>query len=741
MDILPDVVNEINKRKKTIKITTLDKAVAFKMKRFFSGSFAVDYMTGGGFVHRRIQLLFGGKSCIDGDSFLYYEVWTNNRRTNGKGGTIRRLYERFIGDTSEGSKCGRHLQNNDATFYVKSVDDTGRVIRNEILDVVKAGRKECFKVTVALGKELISTKEHKYLTPEGYKELGELKVGDILYVNTNNRVKGRIKTITRPAVCVKYHPYFPIKIVKEKYKGKEKDYIYYRGQTSRIVYEAFLNNMSYADYVNILNTKSKEEINALSFLPENIHVHHKDENFLNNDLDNLELIDPSEHGRLHMQDRLQNLQIIVEETHITSIEYVGERDTFDIQCAYPYNNYIANGIVVHNSGKNALLHQMTAYLQRQCRLCGAIHPQYILPGNKPADRWTAVLRDIMGYGVCKCEKPEPKRVYVLDYERVLGVEQPRTITIVHIVNKKTGEEIDELDYNDALAFLAEMKATEEKLTDEQKAKIKETETYLKNTQVKEQVIRQIAVPDYLKKCGVNANELLVSDPEDTEEGIELVSEVVRSKQADAIIWDSLQAAIPRWVKDRGADQATMGVEAKQNGLLMRQVCSAFAAKDLTDESEAYKPALFITSQVRASIGGFVASQPTYSGGFAVQHFNSFALELKKEKFLREDGTDAPFEENFYGQRVRLRADKNKISAPGDMFWFDYYFREGDKCSIGIDSISEIVELASDVGAIEKAGTWYKMGEQSIQGLAQLKALVKENPAVARELYMKVLGKI
>ena len=414
-------------------------------------------------------------------------------------------------------------------------------------------------------------------------------------------------------------------------------------------------------------------------------------------------------------------------------------------------DYMTGGGFVHrriqllfgskSSGKNALLHQMTAYLQRQCRLCGAIYPGYILPGNKPADRWTAVLRDLMGYGVCKCDNPTPKRVYVLDYERVLGIEQPRTIKVFHITDKKTGEEIDELDYNDSIAFIEEMRLVEGKLTDEQKAKIKETEAFLKTIQIKEQVVRQIAVPDYLKKCGVNVSELLVSDPEDTEEGIELVSEVVRSKQADAIIWDSLQAAIPRYVKDRGADQATMGVEAKQNGLLMRQVCSAFAAKDLTDEGEAYKPALFITSQVRASIGGFVASQPTYSGGFAVQHFNSFALELKKEKWLREDGTDAPFEENFYGQRVRLRADKNKISAPGDMFWFDYYFRESDKCAIGIDPISEIVELASNVGAIEKAGTWYKMGEQSIQGLSQLKALVRENPTIARELYMKILDKI
>jgi RecA/RadA recombinase len=738
---LPAVVEEINKKKKTTKITTLSRARAFTLKRFFSGSFGVDRVTGGGFAYRRIQLIFGAKSCIDGDSFLYYELWRDGKRMNSKGGSIRRLYERFSGDISEGSKYGRHFQQEADTFYVKSVDDTGRVIRNEILDVVKTGKKSCYNVKVAHGENLISTAEHKYLTPVGYKQLSELKVGDILYINTNNRIKGRKKSLNRPEIFVKYHPYLPTKIVKDNYKGKETDYLYYRGQKARMVYEAFLNGFSLDEYKEFLDTKTKNEINNLRFLPTTIHIHHKDEDFLNNDISNLELIDPSEHGKVHMQDRLSNLQIIVEETPIVSIEYAGERETFDIQCAYPYNNYIANSIVVHNSGKNALLNQTTAYLQRQCKLCHNIHPAY-MDGLRPKDNWAAVLSGILGYGTCKCDNPISKKVFVLDFERALAIEEPRVMKANFITDSKTGEEIDELDYNDTILALEELKNQTEKHTDEQKAKIKELEKFIKNVKIEEQVIHQLATLDYLKKCGVNSNELMVSDPEDTEEGIELVRDMIKSKAVDAIIWDSLQAAIPRYVKGREADQATMGVEAKQNGLLMRHVCSAFAAHDLTDESEAYKPALFITSQVRASLGGFVQTPDTYSGGNAIQHHISLALEIKKEKYLREDGSEAEFKEDFYGQITRIRADKNKLSAPGDMFQYDYYFREGSQFLIGIDIVGELANLGVKLGVIERAGAYYKLPgtDKGIQGMANLRNYFRENPGDVCKLYIDIANK-
>jgi len=567
-----------------------------------------------------------------------------------------------------------------------------------------------------------------------------LKIGDKVYVNTNDRVKGRKATISRPDVYVKYHPNLPTKIIKDKYKGKETDYLYYRGQQSRISYEAFLNNMTYEEYVSFLDTKSKKEIDGLRFLSTNIHVHHKDENFLNNDISNLELVDPSEHGRLHMSSRLNNLRILVRETTIINIEPVGMRETYDIQCAHPYNNYIANNIVVHNSGKNALVNQTTAYLQRMCRNCHGVLQNYV-EGYKAKDHWSFILLNILGVGICTCDKPEAKKVLFLDYERALAIEEPRDVKVHKMTNAKTGEIIDELDYNDAVSLLEQMSQTTEEITQEQKDKIKETEKFLKNIKIEEAVVRQIGTTAYLRKCGIQTNQLLVADPEDTEEGIEIVREMVSAREIDLIVWDSLQAAIPRYVRDRDADQATMGVEAKQNGLLMKHVCSAFAAGDVIDEMMAYKPALIITSQVRSTLGGFIAAPDTYSGGNAIQHHISIALEVKREKFLKEDGSDATFKDNFYGQKVRLRADKNKFSAPGDMFEYSYFFREGESYPVGIDSIEEIAELGVKTNVVGRAGTYYIIGEDKFQGRKQRDEYLRSNPQVVSELYSNIMSKL
>lgn len=392
-----------------------------------------------------------------------------------------------------------------------------------------------------------------------------------------------------------------------------------------------------------------------------------------------------------------------------------------------------------SSGKNALLNQTTAYLQRQCKQCHSILPEFF-DGMQAQDRWAFVLHNIMGMGICTCEKPQPKKVFILDFERALAIEESRSVKILHITNSKTGEDIDELDYNDALAQIDEIR-TAPTMTSEQKAEIKKHEEFLKLCVIKEQTIKQIAITDYLKKCGVNIDALLVSDPEDTEEGIELVRDMIRSKEVDAIIWDSLQAAIPRYVKGRDADQATMGVEAKQNGLLMRHVCSAFAAADLTDESEAYKPALFITSQVRANLSSISHLPDTYSGGNAIQHHISLALEVKREKFLQQDGSEAEFKDDFYGQRVRLRADKNKLSAPGDMYEYEYYFREGDTFPVGIDSVGEILSMGVKVGIIDRAGPYYKVGDQSFQGMKALKEAFRGDAKFAQNIYIQLMQKL
>lgn len=355
------VMNQINKPKKgeegTIKIGFLGQMRGKEMPIIPTGSLALDAALGiGGYPQGRIIEIYGPESCIDSESFLQFEIWSEDlkKRINHKGGTISRLYERFHGVTVEDTpNQGRHLQTKENTIcYIKSVDQDGSVVRNQVLDVLKTGKKLCYQLHTEYGQKLIATNDHKFLTPDGFKKLSDIKEGDIIFVHNNTRRIGRKDYTQRPEVFVKYHPNLPTKIVTDK--KTKKDYVYYRGQVSRLVYEAFLNNVSYEKYVEILNTVEKEEINKFNFLPHNIHVHHIDEDFTNNNLDNLCLLDPSEHGKLHAFDHKANLSFVAVPAVVVRKELIGERETYDLRCEFPYNNYIANGIVVHNSGKTTL---------------------------------------------------------------------------------------------------------------------------------------------------------------------------------------------------------------------------------------------------------------------------------------------------------------------------------------------------------------------------------------------------
>jgi len=398
-----------------------------------------------------------------------------------------------------------------------------------------------------------------------------------------------------------------------------------------------------------------------------------------------------------------------------------------------------------SSGKNAQLQQMIAYNQRLCRKClveshqNKIRPDYW----ESSDRWTTLLRDVMGYQRCTCEeKFEPKKYIIFDFERSLSIEAAKFNSIRNI--SYTGDSgvviVDELDYNDSVVR-QETLSLKEKITDKEKKELETLEAWLLTLKIETQIVEQAPVTDYLRDCGVIIPELLVTDPPDTEEGIAYCQELIKGNAVDAIIWDSLQAAVPKYITDRDADKATMGVEAKQNGLLMRLVSSAFSAEDITNELEAYKPALFITSQVRAKLGGFVSGPDTYSGGNAVQHHISLALEVKRQNFLDQYGKEASFGKDFYGQRVRVRPDKNKLSAMGASQEYDYYFRACDEHGVGeIDHIPEIIDLGVKYGVVTKNGSFYKFKGQNIQGIQNLSKELKNNPDAVKEIYRGIANK-
>jgi RecA/RadA recombinase len=389
-----------------------------------------------------------------------------------------------------------------------------------------------------------------------------------------------------------------------------------------------------------------------------------------------------------------------------------------------------------SSGKNSQLYQMLAYNQRLCRHCRGVLPEYF--EAKPLDRWANILINYLNTPVCTCGKSSGKIFLLLDYEKSLGIEESRPTIVRCITNKVTGKEINENDYNQKLDILKDLKV-KMKLNDTEQSLVKEIEVWLENLKIDEQEIIKIPETDYMTACGINIDRLLVAEPKFMDEGVDIVKKIVKSREVDGIIWDSIQAAIPMYVEKRDAEEATMGVEAKLTGLLMRQIGAAFAADDLLDPNEAYKPTVFITSQVRSELGTMYAKPDSYSGGNALAHHISLALEVKRDKFLDQNGREAAWGTVYYGQQTRVRAEKSKISSPGEMFGYDYYFKATPQFPVGtIDHIKEITDLAIGMNLIKQRGPYFDCNGKTFQGKASLKEALEMDPAFTAQLYNEII---
>ena len=339
-------LDELKKKLSSVKGTVVDilsqsevsaarnwlKTPAHDLNRVMSGDLFK------GVPERTFTLFIGPEACVDENSIISYEVHRNGKRTEHKKQRIKTLYNRF------------HNNRNGRVFKSVSINEDNCIITNHIIDIVKTGKKDCFLLKTNNGNELIATNDHKIYIGNGkYSKLGDLKVNDIIYIQNNERNKKKNKKrINYKEVFVKYHPTSSIKVVN--------NCTYYRLKYSNMVYEAYLNDMTVEEYRYYLNNETKENINKLNFIDkENFDIHHMDKNEENDDITNLELLSKTEHYRLHANENHNNLRFIASPDTVISIESVGIKETYDIKCLYPYNNYIANGIVVHNSGKSSFM--------------------------------------------------------------------------------------------------------------------------------------------------------------------------------------------------------------------------------------------------------------------------------------------------------------------------------------------------------------------------------------------------
>ena len=351
------VMDRINKGS---KYKLLDYAInvpnPFQLRRP-SGIMQFDIDTGGGLPAGGICYLSGPDGCLTGDVFVQYEIRNDNRpgyRQDNKGGTLLNLYNRFhqIPATERG-KYTRGLPEG-ASFYAPSMNDEGYIIQNRIIDVVSSGNKECFELCTVGGQHITATEDHKFFVGDRYLPLKQLHAGDTVYVHTNTPKTGKAKRPVRPTVHVKHHPNGNRHVIEGKY-------VYKRLPKSHLVVEAHTNGIPFEVYITRLNAG---DLVGLEFLPPNMEVHHIDENCRNDDISNLLVIDPLAHGRLHALKDRNRLRFVTTADTIKSITPIGMRATYDIKMLAPYHNYVANKLVVHNSGKTYLLYNYFATNQR-----------------------------------------------------------------------------------------------------------------------------------------------------------------------------------------------------------------------------------------------------------------------------------------------------------------------------------------------------------------------------------------
>lgn len=351
-----EALEKLNKTYGVGTVLMLDSKTSGNYDVISTGSIGFDYVTlgVGGFVKGKMYELMGWEGCLSEDTFIkFINVRKDGIVQDCKGGSIKNLYERFHNRTE---------LTKDTTFNVTSINEENKIFRNEIADVVKSGVKECFELVTSQGFKIKATKDHKFFIGDNYVALENLNVGDIVYIHKNTPYKTE-QTVTRK----KYKE----TTLKWYYKGSPREInggLYYRERVHRLVFEAAMNNMSYEQYTNYLNgelaAKPKDGWDYLT-IPEGYDVHHIDENTSNNDIENLQLYSKSEHAKFHALDRHNNLRFVATEDTIVSITSVGEMETYDIKCYFPYNNFIAEGIVVHNCGKSTICGHVAAECQKK----------------------------------------------------------------------------------------------------------------------------------------------------------------------------------------------------------------------------------------------------------------------------------------------------------------------------------------------------------------------------------------
>jgi recombination protein RecA len=219
-------------------------------------------------------------------------------------------------------------------------------------------------------------------------------------------------------------------------------------------------------------------------------------------------------------------------------------------------------------------------------------------------------------------------------------------------------------------------------------------------------------PAYAERCGVNVDELYVSQPDTGEQALEIAETLVRSGAVDVVIIDSVAALVPRAEIEGDMGDAHMGLQARLMSQAMRKLSGAIKQTNT---------AVIFTNQLRQKIGVMFGNPETTTGGMALKFYASVRIDMRRIESIKVG-------QEVVGNRVRARVVKNKVAPPFKRAEFDIMYNEG------ISVMGDILELGVDMDIIDKRGSYYSYGEQRLgQGRENSKQFLRENPALAMEI--------
>jgi recombination protein RecA len=225
---------------------------------------------------------------------------------------------------------------------------------------------------------------------------------------------------------------------------------------------------------------------------------------------------------------------------------------------------------------------------------------------------------------------------------------------------------------------------------------------------------------YAKKLGVDLDNLLVSQPDNGEQALEIVEVLIRSNAVDVVVVDSVAALVPRAEIDGEMGEAQMGLQAR----LMSQ-----ALRKLTGAVSKSKTSLIFINQLREKIGVMFGNPETTTGGRALKFYASVRIDIRRIGAIK-DG------DQVVGGRTRVKVVKNKVAPPFREAEFDVMYGEG------ISKEGDLLDVAVDRKIVEKSGTWFSYsGERLGQGRENVKQFLKDNPVICKSIEDRVRAEL